>query len=172
MHSAAPQAPLLVRKDSTKTGDDRQLVLCPRAIEILKHQLALRARLMNSDPIDHDLIFFEPTGEPITDLRRVYQRWRRTFRRIGTIRYRKPYAARHSSVSWNLMMGKNPLWVSRQHGHSLETMLRVYTAWARGVTEADAKAIKRAMARRPKAFVQSISSTPSQSTSIGSHPGQ
>jgi hypothetical protein len=66
------------------------------------------------------------------------------------LRYRKPYCARHSSVSWNLMIGKNPLWVAKQHGHSVTTMLRVYTAWAEGAIEADIDAIKRAMEQRPE----------------------
>lgn len=51
------------------------------------------------------------------------------------------------------MMGKSPLWVSKQHGHSLETMLRIYTAWAQGAMEADIKHIERAMAARPKGGV-------------------
>jgi hypothetical protein len=29
-------------------------------------------------------------------------------------RYREPYNTRHSFVSWNLMLGKNLLWVARQ----------------------------------------------------------
>lgn len=47
------------------------------------------------------------------------------------------------------MIGKNPLWVSKQHGHSVTTMLRVYTSWAEGAIEADIETIKRAMKRRP-----------------------
>jgi hypothetical protein len=47
------------------------------------------------------------------------------------------------------MVGKNPLWVAKQHGHSVATMFRVYTAWADGALEADIQAIKRAMKRRP-----------------------
>jgi hypothetical protein len=47
------------------------------------------------------------------------------------------------------MIGTNPLWVSKQHGHSVTTMLRVYTAWAEGAIEADIEAIKSAMKRRP-----------------------
>lgn len=43
------------------------------------------------------------------------------------------------------MVGRNPLWVARQHGHSITTMLRVYAAWTEGAIEADIKAIKRAM---------------------------
>jgi len=28
-------------------------------------------------------------------------------------------------MSWNLMIGKNPLWVAKQHGHSVQTTLDV-----------------------------------------------
>jgi integrase len=75
-------------------------------------------------------------------------------------RYRKPYCARHSSVSWNLMIGKNPLWVTKQHGHSVTTMFRVYTAWADGAIEADIQAIKRAMRRRPAPPMDLVSLRP------------
>jgi hypothetical protein len=61
------------------------------------------------------------------------------------LRYRRPYTARHSSVSWNLMIGKNPLWVAKQHGHSIATMLRVYAAWAEGAVDSDGEAIQQAM---------------------------
>ena len=47
-------------------------------------------------------------------------------------RYRDPYNAQHSSVSRNLMSGKNPLWFSEQLGHSVQTMLEVYAAWTEG----------------------------------------
>src|SRR5262249_49171815 len=59
--------------------------------------------------------------------------------------YRRPYTARQTSVSWNLMVGKNPLWVAKQHGHSIATMLRAYAAWAEGTAEVDVEAIKRSM---------------------------
>ncbi len=35
------------------------------------------------------------------------------------------------------MLGKNLLWVAKQHGHSVEVMLRMYAAWLEGATEAD-----------------------------------
>ena len=47
------------------------------------------------------------------------------------------------------MLGKKPLWVAKQHGHSLETMLRSYTAWAEGAVESDIRHVERAMAARP-----------------------
>jgi hypothetical protein len=43
------------------------------------------------------------------------------------------------------MAGKNPLWVAKQHGHSIATMLRAYAAWAEGTAEVDVEAIKRSM---------------------------
>jgi hypothetical protein len=44
------------------------------------------------------------------------------------------------------MIGRSALWVARQHGHSIATMLRVYAAWTEGAGEGDLEAIKRAMA--------------------------
>jgi hypothetical protein len=66
-----------IDKNCTKTGEDRVVTLCPRAIRILVRQLKLRERLKIAGLIDHD--------------------------------------QRHSSVSWNLMVGKSPLRVSKQH---------------------------------------------------------
>jgi hypothetical protein len=43
------------------------------------------------------------------------------------------------------MAGKNPLWVAKQHGHSISTMLRAYAAWAEGTAEVDVEAIRRSM---------------------------
>jgi hypothetical protein len=43
----------------------------------------------------------------------------------------------------------NHLWVAKQHGHSVEVMLRMYAAWLEGATEADIHAIKKAMEKTP-----------------------
>jgi hypothetical protein len=52
------------------------------------------------------------------------------------------------------MVGKNALWIAKQHGHSIATMLRAYAAWAEGAAEADSDIIKRSMnltpTRRPR----------------------
>ena len=53
------------------------------------------------------------------------------------MRYREPYNARHSCVSWNLMLGKNLMWCARQHGHSVQVMLTMYGAWIEGSTDED-----------------------------------
>jgi hypothetical protein len=89
-------------------------------------------------------VFFLDTGEPFRTLHHPQVRWRRTLQSLK-LRYRRPYTARQTSVSWNLMVGKNPLWVAKQHGHSIATMLRAYAAWAEGTAEVDVDAIKRSM---------------------------
>jgi integrase len=62
-------------------------------------------------------LFFKHDGEPIRHLHYGWKRWRRSVERLG-LRPRAPYKARHSFITWNLMIGKNPLWVAKQHGHS------------------------------------------------------
>jgi hypothetical protein len=141
-------------KESTKAGEDRLIELCPRALAVLTRQLALRARLELASKINHDLLFFKQVGEPIRNLQYPYVRWRRTLTQMRNIRYRKPYCVRHSSVSWDLMVGKHPLWVAKQHGHSITTMLRVYAAWTEGATETDIRAIKRAVVSTPRGSEQ------------------
>ena len=133
----------------TKTGDDRRVTLCPRALGVLNRQLALRARLEAAGRVRHDHVFFRETGEPFANLQIQARRWRSTLESLK-LRYRRPYVARHSSVSWNLMIGKNPLWVAKQHGHSLSTMLRVYAAWAEDTVEADVEAIRRSINRHAR----------------------
>jgi len=137
-------------KDRTKNGEDRIIELCPRALEVLKRQFALRARLERAGKIHHDDVFFRDSGEPIRNLNHPYDRWRWTLRHTLRTRYREPYAARHSSVSWNLMIGKNLLWVAKQHGHSVQTMLNMYARWIEGATDADIEAIKQAMESSPR----------------------
>src|SRR5438128_462781 len=94
--------------------------------------------------ISHEQLFFTAEGEPIRRLAYPYSRWRRTLQNLA-VRYRKPYSARHSSVSWDLMMGRNPLWVAKQHGHSISTMLSVYAAWVEGALEVDVETIRESM---------------------------
>ncbi len=88
-----------IEKDVTKTAEDRPVVLCPRAIAVLERQLDLRREMIRLGAIHHEHLFFTADGEPIRRLGYPYSRWRRTLRKLA-IRYRKPYAARHSSVSW------------------------------------------------------------------------
>ncbi|MFL6601285.1 MAG: hypothetical protein ACJ8R9_08125 [Steroidobacteraceae bacterium] len=125
--------------------DDRRVQLCPRALSVLRRQLRLRASLKTVGKIDHDHIFFLETGEPIRNLQYPAARCRKTLQSLK-LRYRRPYTARQTSVSWHLMVGgKNELCVAKQHGHSIATMLLAYAARAEGATEVDIEAIKRSM---------------------------
>ena len=56
------------------------------------------------------------------------------------------------------MIGKNSLWVAKQHSHSAQTMLETDTAWLEGTTAADVEAIKAAIQApsRPAQVVQRI----------------
>src|ERR1700735_2889101 len=97
----------------------------------------------------HEHLFFLEDGRPISDPKIARWRWSESIKALN-IRRRGPYHARHSSVTWPLMLGKNLLWVAKQHGHSVEVMLRMYAAWIEGATEADIQAIRDAMDGRPK----------------------
>ncbi len=48
-------------------------------------------------------------------------------------------------------MGSSPLWVAKQHGHSVATMFRAYVAWTEGPRESDIKLIRKAMRSAPQA---------------------
>jgi hypothetical protein len=99
--------------------------------------------------IKHDHLFFRANGKPIRLLRYCYDRWRWTLSMTVKGRYREPYNARHSFVSWNLMLGKNLLWVAKQHGHSVQAMLDTYATWIDGSQPKDIETIRRAMEARP-----------------------
>lgn len=128
----------------TKTGVDRYVRLCPRALDVLARQLRLREALKHAGRIDHEFLFFDRNGRVFLDTKNPYRRWRRTLQRLGT-RYRRPNVARHSSISWHLMIGRKPLWVAQQHGNSPVIMLSTYAAWTEDVLKADVDAIRRAM---------------------------
>jgi integrase len=96
--------------------------LCPRALAVLKRQLALRERLIAEGKIAHPFVFFKEDGQPIRSLKYVYSRWCFVVDSLG-IRYRDPYNARHSCVNWNLMMGKN----LRIKGRGPDTIVRSST---------------------------------------------
>jgi integrase len=55
-------------KDRTNTCEDRLIELCPRALEVLKRQLVLRARLKLAGKLNHEELFFKGNGDPIRNL--------------------------------------------------------------------------------------------------------
>ena len=139
-----------VDRNMTKTCEDRVVQLCPRAIVTLKRQLNLYQRLKARGSVNHDHLFFGDDGLPIRRLAYVTKCWRKSSERLG-LRGRRPYVARHTSVSWNLMIGKSPLFVARQHGHSVATMFRTYAAWMQDAPESDIRLIRSAMKAKKSA---------------------
>lgn len=81
-----------VGRDSTKTGQDRLIRLCPRALLVAKRQLALYQRLRSEGAIRHHYLFFTASGDPIENQLYTADRWRATLKRLP-IRYRRPYCA-------------------------------------------------------------------------------
>jgi hypothetical protein len=128
--------------------DDLPLELLYLQIEVLERHLALREKYVAAGKIRHDHLFFLEDGRPISDPEIARWRWSESIKALN-IRRRGPYHTRHSSVTWQLMLGKNLLWVAKQHGHSVEVMLRMYAAWLEGATDSDIHAIKQAMEKRP-----------------------
>lgn len=128
---------------ATKNNKNRTVELCPRAIAVLERHLQLRAQFVARGLIEHDALFFTDSGAPMRHLAVTSRRWTRTLKRLS-IRYRRPYVARHTSVSWNLMIGLPAQRVAQQHGHSDITMLTVYSAWTQGAPLQEIEAIRRA----------------------------
>jgi integrase len=135
-------------KNRTKTNQDRELTLCPRALEVLRAQIALRERMVVAGLINHEFVFFSAVGEPLETTYLPYNRWTEVLETLP-VRFRKPYNARHSYTSWRLMLGHNRLLVAYEDGHSVATMERTYAAWTRGAKPEDVELIKKAMAGRP-----------------------
>jgi len=135
-------------KDRTNTREDREITVCGRALDLLKRQLALREQLAAAGKPDHGLLFFQADGARIDDLSYPYDRWRYIMEKTR-IRYREPYNARHTYISWRLMAGHNVLLVAKEDGHSVHTMLTTYAAWTDDATEADIETIRAAMEQSP-----------------------
>jgi integrase len=74
-----------IDRDVTKTGEDRRIRLCPRAITVIERQLRLRERLAREGRIDHNRLFFTDSGRPISDLEYPYTRWQARGRSVATV---------------------------------------------------------------------------------------
>lgn len=124
-------------KDTTKTNQARLVELNGRAQAIIQRQRAV-SQLAGKH------VFLREDGRPWHDIQVQWKRWTYTLKRLG-IRYRRPYQMRHTSVTWNLLVGKNPLWVADQHGHGMGVSLKTYAKWLRGTSDADIERLKRAL---------------------------
>jgi len=124
-------------KAKTKTAKSRDIDLCPRAYAVLQRQRAV-SQLKGKE------VFLRDDGARWTDLQLQLKRWDATLERLD-VRRRPPYQTRHTSVSWNLMLGKNIVWVARQHGHSVAMTTETYGTWLEGAGDDEVARIRAAM---------------------------
>ena len=78
----------LLRRKQLDWHGKRIVELRPRALQILKRHLALRARLKLEGKINHEDLFFKDDGTPIRNLQYPWVRWRRTLKSRGVDRRR------------------------------------------------------------------------------------
>ena len=109
-------------KERTKTAYEREVELNARALAVIERQ---RARTQ----LKGDHVFRNPsTGRPWNDEQEQRKVWVIALR-TAKIRYRPPKECRDTSVTVALMAGADPLWVAKQHGHSVTVMMKDYARW-------------------------------------------
>lgn len=126
-------------KERTKTTYAREVELNTRALAVIERQRA-RTQLAG----DH--VFRNPsTGRPWHDDQEQRRVWVLALR-AAKIRYRPPKECRDTSVTIALMAGADPLWVAKQHGHSVTVMMKDYARWIpRGDRGRNLEALNRAI---------------------------
>jgi integrase len=81
-----------VDRATTKTGVHGIFELCPRAVTVMRRQLALRERFEREGRIRHPYIFFADDGSPLHSIKEPGRRWAKSMARLP-IRPRRPYCA-------------------------------------------------------------------------------
>ena len=79
-------------------NQDREINLCPRALQALHAQLSLRARMAAAGMIHHNYVFFTAVCEQFVDTFLPYRRWSEVLATLP-FRYRKPYNSRESVLA-------------------------------------------------------------------------
>ncbi len=115
----------------TKTFSVRDVELNSRAIDALRRQKQhtfLKGKYIFENPV---------TGLRYSEERPLRENyWNPTLKALG-IRERVFYQTRHTYATMALMSGNNPMWVSKQLGHTNMTMLlTVYGKWINGADKA------------------------------------
>ncbi|MEO1347525.1 MAG: tyrosine-type recombinase/integrase [Cyanobacteria bacterium J06635_15] len=108
-----------VRK-TTKTGKDRTVILTSNMAEMLSAR--------KPDHVDPETsVFLSPKGKFINDRSFRRRAWTKLITKLK-IRYRKPYATRHTAISHALANGANPLAVAEQTGHDPQILFKHYAS--------------------------------------------
>jgi integrase len=110
-------------KERTKTHTARTVELNDLAWSVVERQ---RARTQMRP---EGLVFLNPfTDRPWNTGEEQRREWQASLRRVG-VRHRPPKELRDTSVTMALAAGADPYWVARQHGHSVQTMMKDYAGW-------------------------------------------
>src|SRR5882757_526958 len=127
-------------KNRTKTNQDREIELCPRALEVLRRQLALREKFVAAGKINHPFVLFWHDGSRIRSCFPPYKLWRKVMKALPAVSYHPP----HSFTSWRLMIDHNRL-LAQEDGHSVTTMEETYAAWISETKSDDLEKIRAAL---------------------------
>ncbi|UYO94689.1 tyrosine-type recombinase/integrase [Pollutimonas sp. M17] len=112
-------------KERTKTAVGREVELNTRALAVIERQRT-RTQLAGGH------VFRNPsTGKPWNDEQTQRRIWAAALA-AAKVRYRPPKECRDTSVTLSLQAGADPVWVAKQHGHSLMVMMRDYAKWIPG----------------------------------------
>lgn len=112
----------------TKTGEERDVDLSPRALAALTRQK--KFTFLGSAAKEADDIFQNPvTRRPWHDERSQRDHyWNPALQRSG-IRRRRAYATRHTYATRLIMGGANPAYIAAQMGHTQAVLWSTYTTW-------------------------------------------
>ena len=106
-------------RDTTKTGEDRTVLLTETVKEML------RSRYEVTKPQPDDLVFPAPKGGYMNDNRFRGKIWKPVLESCG-IDYQKPYNLRHTGTSQAYANGASLPEIAAQTGHSVKTLMSTY----------------------------------------------
>lgn len=129
------------RKNTTKTGVERDVTLNSRAMA------AIQAQRQYTQAAGKEVFQDPRSGKPWTD-ENAFRRghWTPALKVCG-VRYRKPYTMRHTFATYMLMESVHPSFAAKQLGHSIDMFLKTYSRWLDGKqNEIEMSKIEAAMA--------------------------
>ena len=106
-------------RDTTKTGEDRTVLLTKTVKEML------RSRYEGTKPQPDDLVFPAPKGSYMNDNRFRGKIWKPVLESCE-IDYQKPYNLRHTGTSQAYANGASLPEIAAQTGHSVKTLMSTY----------------------------------------------
>ena len=124
-------------QDYTKTdGSQREIQMSGLVFDALVGQAAISQG-------KSEYVFCNRTGEPFDHNNVTKRVWYPLLRFLG-LKERRPYQTRHTAATLWLASGENPLWISRQLGHtSTEMLFKVYGRFVPNLTRQDGSAFER-----------------------------